>query len=177
MATILTTTYDSITNSNALTITLASLASSATLVAGRESTVVDNTSNLFVDAILSGRITTGTTPTVDKAIEVWLFGSTRVVSSTFSYPTATATQLGSGDAAATFGSVAQKNNLRLAWVSSNSATSDVALAIGPVSVAAAFGGVMPLKWGVFVTHSTGVNLNATAGNHFLHYSGIKFTST
>lgn len=176
MATVLTTTYSSTTDSTALTITLASLASSATLVAGRESTVVDNTSNLFVDVLLSGQITTGTSPTANKVIELWLYAPLKVASSTFTYPTATTTALTGSDAAATF-ELNQKVSLRLAWATTNIGTSDRKYAISPLSVAAVFGGVVPLKWGAFVTHSTGVNLNSTAGNHWLHYTGIKYTST
>ena len=52
----------------ALTFTLASLASSASLVAGRESTAVDNGTTLAVDYLVSGKITTGTSPTANKTI-------------------------------------------------------------------------------------------------------------
>jgi hypothetical protein len=44
-------------------------------------------------------------------------------------------------------------------------TSDRTYHFGPVSLAAAFGGTLPPKFVLFVTHSTGVNLNSTAGNH------------
>lgn len=173
--TTVTTNYSSTTDSTALTITLASLASSATLVAGRESTAVDNTSNLYVDAILSGQITTGTSPTADKYIEVWFYAPLKVASSTFTYPVATTTALTGANAAATF-ELNQKYQLVLASAVSNIGTSDRKYAIGPISVASAFGGIMPLKWGIFVTHSTGVNLNSTAGNHWMHYTGIKYDS-
>lgn len=176
MATVVTTTYASTTDSTAITITLAALATSATLVAGRESTVVDNTSNLYVDAILSGQITTGSSPTPNKSIEVWLYAPLKVAGGTFTYPTATTTALTGADAAATF-VLNQKNQLALAWVITSVGTTDTKYAVGPLSVAAAFGGVMPLKWGLFVTHNTVVNLNATAGNHWMHYTGIKYTST
>ena len=63
-------------SSAALTITPASLATSATLVAGRESTAVVNTTNLYVDYLLAGKIMTGTTPTVSKQIQVWVYGQT-----------------------------------------------------------------------------------------------------
>ena len=45
------------------------------------------------------------------------------------------------------------------------ATSDRTYHFGPVSLASAFGGVMPVKVVFFVTHNTAVNLNSTAGNH------------
>src|SRR5262245_54425580 len=60
-------------SSSALTITLTSLATSSTLVAGRESTEVDNSSNKYLDAGISGRVTVGTTPTAATRIEIWIF--------------------------------------------------------------------------------------------------------
>src|SRR4051794_34831478 len=59
-------------SSAALTITLASLASDTNLLAGRESTLVDNTSNLYLDYLLGGKITTGTTPTDVREIRVYV---------------------------------------------------------------------------------------------------------
>ena len=176
MATITTVTYDSTTDSNAITITLASLATSSTLVAGRESTVVTNVSNLYVDALVSGQITTGTTPTTAKSILVYVYAPLKVASSTFTYPIATTTALTAADAAATF-EAEQLFQLRLAAAAVVNATSDRAYSFAPFSVAALFGGVLPLKWGLFVTHNTAVNLNATAGNHWFHYTGIKYTAT
>jgi hypothetical protein len=176
MATILTTTYDSTTDSNALTITLASLATSSTFVVGRNSTIVSNTSNLFVDALVSGQITVGTTPTVDKQILVYVYAPLKVAASTFSYPIATTTALTESDAAATFEAY-QLAQLRFAAAATVIATSDRAYSFAPFSVAALFGGVMPLKWGIYVAHNTGVNLNATSGNHWFHYTGVKYTST
>jgi hypothetical protein len=44
-------------------------------------------------------------------------------------------------------------------------TTDRTYHFGPVSLAAAFGGVLPPKVVLFITHSTGVALNSTAGNH------------
>ena len=176
MATVTTTTYDSTSSSNAITITLASLATSATLVAGRESTVIDNTTNLFIDAIVSGQITVGTTPTTAKQIAVYVYAPLKVVTSTFTYPIATTTALTAADAAATF-EIDQLNQLRFAAAANVIATSDRAYSFAPFSVAALFGGIMPLKWGLYIAHNTGVNLNATAGNHWFHYTGIKYTST
>ena len=68
MATILTTTYDSVSSTNALTITLASLATSSTLLAGRQSTIVDNTSTKYMDFLVSGQVTAGTTLTFDSSV-------------------------------------------------------------------------------------------------------------
>lgn len=145
--------------SSALTITLASLATSATLVAGQESTAVDNTTNKYLDYLIAGKITTGTTPTDAKEIRVYVYGQAEDVPT---YPdvfdgldsaeTVTSTQI--RDAA-----------LRLAAVIATNTTSDRIYWFGPLSVAALFGGQMPKRFGVFVTHSTVAALNATAGNH------------
>lgn len=176
MATILTTTYDSTTDSNALTITLASLATSTSLLAGRQSTVVSNASNQYVDVIVSGQITVGTTPTIDRQIAVYVFAPLKMVTSTATFPIATTTALGTTDAAATFEAY-QRDGMRLAAVITVIATSDRAYSVAPFSVAQLFGGVMPLQWGIFVTHSTAVNLNATSGNHWFHWTGVKYTNT
>jgi hypothetical protein len=42
-----------------------------------------------------------------------------------------------------------------------------------VSARTVFGGVLPSKFVLFITHSTGVNLNSTAGNHAFYYEGVK----
>jgi hypothetical protein len=55
-------------------------------------------------------------------------------------------------------------------------TSDRVYGFGPVALAPLFGGVLPTHWGVFVAHNTGVNLNATGGNHVFSYIGVKYTS-
>lgn len=166
-----TINYHSTTDSADLTITLASLATSSSLLAGRESTVVDNTSNKYLDALVSGQITTGTSPTNNTTIAVYVYAPVDLNSSTFVYPVATATALTGADAAATF-EATQRDQLKLGATITVNNTSDRKYSF-VFSVAALFGGVMPLKWGVWVTHSTGVNLNATAGNHWITYTGIK----
>ena len=171
-----TTIYDSTTDTNALTITLASLATSASRVVGQQSTVVSNATNKFHDVILSGQVTVGTTPTTARQIDVYVFAPIKIATSTASYPIATTTQLGETDAAATF-EIDQLRQLRWLGTLTNIATSDRAYSLAPVSIASRFGGVMPIKWGIFVTHDTGVNLNATAGDHWFHWTGIKYDVT
>jgi hypothetical protein len=76
------------TSSVDLTISLASLAtgSSGVFTAGQESTAVDNTSNLDLDHLLSGKITTGTSPTVSRSINVYAYANTSSASGTPTYP-------------------------------------------------------------------------------------------
>lgn len=151
--------------SASLTITLASLASDSNLLAGRESTAVANTSNLYQDILVSGKITTGTSPTVSKNIYVFAYAA---VNDTPTYPGVfDGTDSGETTVAAT-----KANCLALLAVITVTATSDVTYWFGPKSLAAAFGGVVPTHWGVFVVHDTAVNLNSTAGNHAIYYTPV-----
>ena len=141
-----------------LTITLASLASDTNLLTGRESATIDNSANLFLDYLISGKITAGTSPTAARSIEVWAVGSwdgtnwPDVFDGTESAETITSSDI-------------KSSVCRFVAAMATSATSNVAYHFGPVSLAAAFGGVLPPKIVLFVTHSTAVALNATAGNH------------
>lgn len=141
-----------------LTITLASLASDTSLLTGRESAIIDNSSNLYLDYLVSGKVTTGTTPTASRAIEVWAVGSwdgttwPDVFDGTESAETITSADI-------------KASVCRFVASMATSSTSNVTYHFGPVSLAAAFGGVLPPKVVLFVTHSTAVALNATSGNH------------
>jgi len=152
-----------------ITISLASIATSATFVAGAESTIVDNTSNLYVDAIVGGKITCGTTPTINTQILVYVFTP---IDSTPTYPDV----MDGTDSVETLSSVGVGQGfLKLASVLNvDSTTSDRAYPFS-FSIAQLFGGVMPSRWGLFVAHNTGVNLNATGGNHVIKYEGITYT--
>lgn len=155
-------------SSAALTITLASLPTSSTRVAGRESTVIDNSSNVYLDALVGGKITTGTSPTVDKSIEVWVYAS---VDDTPTYPDV----LDGTDSDETFtgSSVNVRNGaVKLGAVVTVDSTSDRTYWIAPFSVAALFGGILPKRWGLWVTHDTGVNLNSNGSNHALSYTPV-----
>ena len=140
------------------TITLASLASDTNLLAGQESTAIDNSSNLYLDYLVSGKITTGTTPTTARSIQVWAVGSWDGTT----YPDV----FDGTDSAETITSANHKNSIcRFVAEMATDATSDRTYHFGPVSIASVFGGVVPVKFVLFVTHNTAVALNATAGNH------------
>lgn len=164
MATTLTPSYGT---STALTFTLASLASDASLVAGRESTAVDNTSDLAVDSLVGGKITTGTSPTVNTQIEVWCIGS-------YDGTTYGAGATGSD---ANFSPTGEKSQMKLLQIIVVDATSNHSYEWGPYSVAQCFGGTMPKKWSLFVVQNTGAALNATGGNHEAKYTPVKYVST
>lgn len=162
------TTYAS---SAAYTITLASLATSSTLVAGQEGTAVSNTSNLYLDYLAGGIVTVGTTPTANTFIEWWMYGS---VNDTPTYPDV----FDGTDSAETVTTASIKQSAlgNFGAVLCSAATSNVGHWFSPRSVAACFGGLMPKNHGPFITHSTAVNLNSTAGNHVLSYTGVYLTT-
>jgi len=156
----------------AVTISLASLATSSTFVAGRESTAIDNTSLLALDYLLSvEKITVGTTPTAGTEIRVYVAG---LVGSAV-WPDV----LDGTDSAETFttASILDSSCVLAGRMVCSATTSNVAFPFHPISVASLFGGVCPSKFVVFVAHNTGVNLNSTAGNHVINVLPIYETVT
>ena len=145
-----------------LTITLASLATDANLLTGRESAAVVSSSQSFVtDFLLSGQVTAGTSPTADKQIQILVYAQ---IDDTPTYPDF----FDGTDSAETITSANVKTSaVRFAAIMPTDSTSDRNYPFGPISVAALFGGVLPERWGVFVTHNTAVNLNSTGSNHLI----------
>jgi len=150
--------------STAITCTLASLASSAT--AGRSCAAIDNTSDKFVDAMLYIAVKTSASALAnDKACYVYLYGSEDGTNYNGSSAEAEGT-----NAAVTLDS---PTNLKGPYIIACPASSvTYKLVIG--SVAAAFGGVMPRKWGFVLQNYTGQNLDSTEGNHTKTYTGITY---
>jgi len=151
--------------SSAMTITLASLATSSTLLVGREGTAVDNTSNLYLDYLVSGKVTPGTSPTAAKEIRIYVVG---ILDDT-NWPSV----FDGTDSDETIPTIGIRDSaLKLAAVIPTTATSDETSFFGPISVASLFGGTLPNKFTVFVTHNTAVNLNSTAGNHAIYITPV-----
>ncbi len=155
--------------SSALTISPASLASSSTLLAGVESDAVDNSTNLYQDYLLAGKITVGTSPTASTEIRGYVVAMQDdstwpdVFDGTSSAETVTSAGVGAGF-------------LKLAAVMPcDSTTSDRGYFFGPVSVASLFGGTCPRKFVVFITQNTGANLNATGGNQAVFITPVYST--
>lgn len=149
---------------NAFTITLNSLASSGT--AGRESTVVDNSSGLYIDALVEVRINyPNSAPANDQVIYVYAYGSLDGTN----YPEG----LTGSDAAYTFlGSAgALKTALRLIGVIPANQNTDKRY--GPFPVAPAFGGIMPPKWGIATLNYSGQTL--AASNNSAQYREVYAT--
>lgn len=150
-----------------LTLTVTSLADGGY----RESTAVDNSSNKYVDALVGGKIQIGA-PTADGTIAIYAYGS-------YDGTEYTAGVTGT-DGTITWGTTGSTgldgfNNLPLLGVISVDATDDNDDARwGPYSVAQAFGGILPTKWGVVVKNSTGASLHATGTNNECQFMGIKY---
>ena len=141
--------------STALTITLASLASSTAGV-GRQSTIVVNTMNRYMDVVVFVRIMQGTNPTGDKHAFVYLLRGDNHATVHHS------DGAGASDAALTI------LNAELIGTLKNLA----AAATGEIL----FGEFLvprpgPL-WGIAVVHDTGVNLDSTAANHWVRFVGL-----
>lgn len=143
------------------------LASDTNLVAGRESTAVDNSTADAIDFMVGGKVTTGTSPTANRQIEVWAYGS---------YDGTSYGGGATGSDANLTPQGSQKTGLRLLVIIPTSSTSNQTYTWGPYSIANAFGGLVPYKWGIWIVHNTGVALNATAGNHEVKYTSVKYES-
>ena len=156
--------------SAAYTITLASLATSSTLLAGRESTGLSNASNLYLDELVSGFITTGTSPTNAKSIEVHAIGA---MNDTPDYPDV----FDGTDSVETFTSDDIKLSVTpqaiIPMPTDN--TSSRTYPFVPTGIRRLFGDALPVAHVLFVTHDTGVNLHATAGNHALYHTPVYAT--
>lgn len=151
----------------AVTITLTSLGDAGF----REATAIDNSSSKYMDALVGGKIQIGA-PSADGTIAIYAYGS-------YDGTEYTAGLTGS-DGTVTWGTTGSTgldgaNNLPLLGVISVDATDDNDDARwGPFSVAAAFGGVLPTKWGIVVKNSTGAALHATGTNNECQFMGIKY---
>lgn len=136
---------------------LDSLASSGTLVAGWESSVITNTTDTH---FLSGRFKANNTAPTAGVLEVWVIAPWDV-SGTPTYPDVFD---GTGSAeTVTYRNVLAQSG-RLAWSFATDTTSNRIYEFSNVDIGALFDGTMPQKYVVFVTHSMVQALNATASN-------------
>lgn len=147
--------------SASLSITLASLGASAT--AGRSSLAIDNTTNLYDDALVTVSITTSASAlAAPKVVNVYLYSSEDGTNFEQEESAAPGT-----DAAYTINS---PSVFRLAVAIPVATSSKVYTR--SFSVAKFFGGVLPRKWGIIVVNNTGQSL-AASGNS-ASYSGIQW---
>lgn len=147
--------------SSPLTITLANL-SNAT---ARESNAIDNSTNKFLDAMVYVQVGIGQTTGTDLAVYLYTYGSED--GTNYTYPATGA------DAVI----VTTPTNLTLLKVISTQVPpftdTNFKTVIG--SVATAFNGILPRKWGIVVDNRSGGSLVNTAANHSVSYTGVYAT--
>lgn len=145
---------------------LHSLASSAT--AGWSSASVDNSANLYLDALVMIHIAAvNTAPASDQSIYVFAYGST---DGTIFTSTGTSGGTVGTEGSLTFPSISTlAQNMPLIGIIPYP-VQNKALDSGPFSVAAAFGGVLPVAWGVAILNFAGLTL-AASGNT-VKYRGV-----
>ncbi len=141
----------------AITCTLASLANAAQ----RQSAAVDNTSNLYTDALAAVQVKTGASG-VSATGYVDVYAVATVDGGT------TYSGGASGSDAAFSGSLSSCFRLGRLPTIANATTYNG----GPWSVAAAFGGSLPDHWAIVVDNESGASLDSTEGNHLKKYEGI-----
>lgn len=162
-----TTNYSSNT---AINCDLSSLAASSTFIAGRQSAEVDNTSNLYIDALVNidGITGSGSSATVGQLIAIYVYGANT------SLATIPIDDLDGTDSAASLTNTMVLNALRFAGAAAATATTaSQVYYIQPFSVAPLFGGTLPKFWGVYVTTNlTGGLAGSMSGK--ISYNGIKY---
>lgn len=153
-------------SSNLTFTSLNSLAASTTLTNGAQSAVVDNTTNLYLDYHLSGDFVAGSTNTQAGTILVYVVGQRDDSTWPDQFGATDATRnVTSANVLANFG------RLAASMATDNSASRSYDF--GPVSVASLFGGTLPAKFVVFVTHTAHTSTNAWASSgHQVTVKGV-----
>lgn len=144
-----------------LTVTnLASVATSATWVAGWLSGVIDNTSDLDLDKYVTGMVALGNSAV---AGQIALYAVAMRDDSNWPSSALTSGTFGTEGAGAFKDATNRDSVAVLVWTTGTRAdpgTDDV-YQIAASSIRGAFGGILPPKIVLFLTHSTGVNLAAS----------------
>ena len=137
----------------AITITIASLASSTAGV-GRQSTLVDNTTDRFQSVHLYVKIKTGGSQTANKGIYLYLLKADKTSSANSITDGA-----GTSDAGLTIKSAQQIAGAMCVATTAQTYQFDCVINNpGPC-------------WGVAIVHDTNENLDSTGGNHCIYYVG------
>lgn len=155
--------------SASFTMTLESLASSSSFLAGRQSANVSNASNLYLDYMIAGFVKVGTTPTTNTSIRLYAVGAR---DDTPNYPD----QFTGSNAARNVTNAEILNQHPLFWDQPVVSTSTgVVYEMQPRSLAACFGGIVPVSFVLYLAHSTVAALDASAAGTFKN-TGIYATA-
>lgn len=158
--------------SGTYTLTATGLASSTTLLAGRESSSLSNASNKYLDTLVAAIVTTGTTPTANRTIELHAIAA---MNDTPTWPDV----FDGTDSAETVNSVEIKDAIcKLVGASLVGATSDVTYPLALNGIRGLWGGdALPTAHVLFLTQNTVANLNANAANHSFMHTQVYHTVT
>jgi hypothetical protein len=150
----------------AITITLNSLTNgSGSYGAGQSSAYVDNSVNLYLDALVQVQIKTSASALAnDQAVYVYAYGSS------FGTTSGDFTDGITGSDGAFTGT--NPPNARLLGVINAVATSTTYTG-GPWAASLAFGGTLPEYWGIYVVNYTGQALNSSGNSAW--YQGVQAT--
>jgi len=158
----------------AITLDVSSLVTSSTGLGGYESNEIDNTTNLYVDAVVTCDGITGhasTAPVAGQYIAVYVWGSD------VSLATTPIDTLDGTASAETLASTAFLNGGLV--LAAQSVVTDTTAArkfpIKPFAIAQFFGGNMPKFWGLYVTHNHAGSLAASQSTMF-SFNGITYTT-
>lgn len=144
-------------------IDLASLANGAAV----QSAPIDNASDKYVDALVQISVKThaSSAPTGAKAVAVYAYGS---VDGGTTYPDG----VGGAKGAVTLNSPTQLRRIGTILVTAAATVYEGM----PMSVAHAFGGVLPEKWGIVVLNDTGFALDAVEASFKKVWQGVYLES-
>lgn len=150
------------TSNQSITCTLTSLANNA----AQSSLAIDNTSALFLEILVNVKVKSNAASTATTGyVNVYAYG-TADGGTTYG---GGETNMGTNAAV----TLTSPPNLRLIGVINVVANATVYNS-GPLSVAAAFGGVLPDHWGIVVENKSGAALDASIGSSF--YQGVQAQS-
>jgi hypothetical protein len=122
---------------------------------------VDNTSNLFLDALVFVKVKTGGSGTTSNGIVNVYAAGTADGGTTYS------------DGITPNGSVTLTSNPNVRLIGSvNCTVNSTVYDSTPMSVAAAFGGILPDHWVIIIENKTGGTLDASAGSSAF-YQGLQ----
>lgn len=142
-----------------ITVTLASLASGS----WRQSNFVDNSSNLFMDIFVQLDVKTGATAA--GTVDIWSYAS--IDGGTTYSDGATGTD-------SAFTPTASPNLVFVGSVNTPAVTTSYVSR--QFSLAFAYGGSLPQRWGLAIKNTNGGALDATEGNFLKQYLGLTYQS-
>lgn len=155
---------------------------SLTTGSARESAVVDNSSNKWLDDLISLTFTiaSGSPSTGGPAVNIYASGSEDgTLWPIVQLSTGAAFTTGAGDGSV--GAMGSPNNLRLIGsfgLQSTTSNAERTFRTQPFSVAQAFGGVLPIKYSIIIDNQVGVNFSTSTATTaaYLEHQPISTTS-